>query len=119
MGVEDKLDAEEGIQLDDLTDAPDAPCPTCRTTVGDPSARCPRCDLSYHPECWNYNGACGRFGCGDILIIKDTPASPTYTPVSLKKVAIAAVGALALITFGVYSLSHEKSTYQSAYERSK
>jgi len=30
---------------------------------GEPTTVCPDCHVSYHQDCWTYNGGCGTYGC--------------------------------------------------------
>jgi hypothetical protein len=43
----------------------EATCPICQTAIqpGEPSVKCPGCDLVHHEECWKEIGGCGTFGC--------------------------------------------------------
>ncbi|MBI4862942.1 MAG: hypothetical protein HY815_22170 [Candidatus Riflebacteria bacterium] len=40
-------------------------CPVCREKLAETRQLrvCPRCQTPHHLECWEYNGACGVFGC--------------------------------------------------------
>ena len=39
-------------------------CAVCGDAIQDRVQRCPRCDTSHHPDCWEYQGGCAAFGCG-------------------------------------------------------
>ncbi len=38
-------------------------CPVCAETVTKDLARCSRCDVIYHIDCYEYNGRCAIMGC--------------------------------------------------------
>lgn len=39
-------------------------CPFCLSPLGEQEQyTCPSCDTTYHLECYEWNGACGTFGC--------------------------------------------------------
>jgi predicted amidophosphoribosyltransferase len=42
-----------------------ANCAVCQSMIaaGESTAACPACGAPYHPECWEYNGGCGVYGC--------------------------------------------------------
>lgn len=46
-------------------------CPVCGDDQGPLDRRCRSCEAAHHPECWDYLGGCGRFGC---------PSGPRQTP---------------------------------------
>ncbi len=39
-------------------------CPVCGETFTGPLAQCERCGAPHHPDCFDYNGRCGLYGCG-------------------------------------------------------
>lgn len=42
-------------------------CAICQTSLEDDQARtaCPGCASTYHPPCWEANGGCATYGCGN------------------------------------------------------
>ncbi|MBI4860071.1 MAG: hypothetical protein HY815_07380 [Candidatus Riflebacteria bacterium] len=53
-----------GLSLQTVEPGSSPRCPICSEPLGEPIARCARCDAPHHLECFDYNGCCGRFGCG-------------------------------------------------------
>jgi len=41
-----------------------ATCSICGGEIGDKSTVCAACGVTYHVDCWGYNGGCATFGCG-------------------------------------------------------
>jgi hypothetical protein len=61
---------ESGIEIDD--DAPSASagedpvCQVCGSRIpADVRVFCRKCRTPHHKECWEYNGKCSTFGCGE------------------------------------------------------
>ena len=40
-------------------------CTVCGADIADRCVRCRRCATPLHRECWDYNGKCAVFGCGE------------------------------------------------------
>ena len=38
-------------------------CIVCRTEIPGENVSCPSCGACFHPDCWDYNGGCGVYGC--------------------------------------------------------
>lgn len=55
--------AAPGAELGGLDCRPDARCPVCAEEAGAGARRCPRCEAVHHPECWDWAGGCGIYGC--------------------------------------------------------
>jgi hypothetical protein len=46
--------------------AGDARCEVCGTELSKGRVvRCARCRTPHHEECWEFNGACSTFACGE------------------------------------------------------
>ena len=41
-----------------------ATCPICALPPAGPTHVCPDCAAILHRDCWEYQGGCGRYGCG-------------------------------------------------------
>jgi MFS family permease len=39
-------------------------CPVCSETFSGTLTQCDRCGSPHHPDCFDYNGRCGLYGCG-------------------------------------------------------
>ena len=39
-------------------------CPICRSSLGESAAVCRSCETPHHPDCWEFNGGCAVFACG-------------------------------------------------------
>jgi hypothetical protein len=54
-------------------------CRVCGEAIGSDLVFCRRCKTPHHRDCWQYNGLCSVFGCGETQC--DTPriALPTFT----------------------------------------
>lgn len=44
----------------------DAKCPVCGDQIEDELVFCSRCKTPHHRECWNYNGRCATYACGEL-----------------------------------------------------
>lgn len=48
--------------------SPETLCPVCQVIIrpGEAVGQCPECGTQHHQECWNENGGCGVYGCGQV-----------------------------------------------------
>jgi hypothetical protein len=44
----------------------DAKCPICGDLIEDDLVFCCRCKTPHHRECWQYNGKCATYACGEM-----------------------------------------------------
>jgi len=47
----------------------EAKCQVCGEEIGADLVFCRRCKTPHHRECWQYNGACSVFGCGETRFV--------------------------------------------------
>ena len=83
--------------------ADEARCNVCQQLIGrdEPATCCSECSAQHHEECWEYNGGCGSYGCGQAptpegLDSLEIPASywgkeEKQCPVCTKEILAAAV----------------------------
>ena len=63
-----KLTLSEGIsfQQDDIANTVESlQCPVCSSNVEGVMVMCVRCKTPHCLDCWQYNGKCGMFACGE------------------------------------------------------
>lgn len=68
-----------GIEFVDHMEAQvieDAKCPVCGDSIEDDLVFCSRCKTPHHRECWNYNGKCATYACGEINFAAPRIAKP-------------------------------------------
>ncbi len=54
------------VQFYDSPTVPaEASCPICGTALKTGRVECRRCRTPHHRECWDYNGRCAMFACGE------------------------------------------------------
>lgn len=58
-----------GMRILDAEPASDR-CPICCDPVTSAAVVCRTCETVHHRECWEYNGLCARFGCGQGRFIR-------------------------------------------------
>lgn len=66
----DQLKAGQTMGLDFLTahgtsNSSQTICPVCNQTIAEPVATCMTCRTPHCQECWEYNGGCAKFACGE------------------------------------------------------
>ena len=65
---------EIGIEiLDEGAPSPEGPpkCQVCSHPIAETSrVRCRRCRTPHHPDCWEFNGGCATFACGEKQMLK-------------------------------------------------
>ncbi len=78
-------------------------CPVCRVApaAGEAVIVCPTCHTAHHPDCWEYNEGCGKYGCEtapETRKLQDTEIPSSYwgqsekdCPVCRQKIQAAAV----------------------------
>ncbi len=54
-------------------------CPICGDAAGDDLVFCRRCKTIHHAECWQYNGRCATYGCGELVFARPSQAELTRT----------------------------------------
>lgn len=63
-----RLEAAAGTQ---------ASCPFCATPIGtDPWVACASCETLHHPDCWEENGSCSIYACGETVFLDQTGRAP-------------------------------------------
>lgn len=68
-----------GIEFVDHVEAQvieDAKCPICGDQIVDDLVFCSRCKTPHHRECWNYNGKCATYACGEANFAAPRVAKP-------------------------------------------
>lgn len=60
----------------DFPPAPAGKCPYCLAGFqpGDEIGSCPKCQATYHLECWKENGGCAVYGCSQVPAIEGRAA---------------------------------------------
>jgi hypothetical protein len=65
---------EIGIEILDEPAAPDGEAPKCQVCshpiAPESRVRCRRCRTPHHPDCWEFNGGCATFACGEKQVFK-------------------------------------------------
>ena len=65
---------EIGIEILEETASPQADemkCQVCSFPIpADARVRCRRCRTPHHPDCWEFNGGCATFACGEKQVLK-------------------------------------------------
>ena len=67
------LTLSEGIDFvaeDEATILDDVKCPICSCDILQDMVVCVRCKTPHCRDCWNYNGKCATFGCGETRFLK-------------------------------------------------
>jgi hypothetical protein len=54
----------------------DAKCPICGDQIVDDLVFCSKCKTPHHRECWNYNGKCATYACGETNFAMPRVARP-------------------------------------------
>jgi hypothetical protein len=73
------LSRTTGIEFVDHVEAQvieDAKCPICGDLIEDDLVFCSRCKTPHHRECWNYNGKCATYACGELNFAAPRIAKP-------------------------------------------
>ena len=63
----------EFVEHLDLQTLDDARCPVCGEEIVSDIVFCVSCRTPHHRDCWNYNGKCATYACGEIRAV---PLSP-------------------------------------------
>lgn len=68
----------EFLQGDEVSIIEDATCPVCSQSIEGEMVVCIRCKTPHCHDCWEYNGHCATFGCGEthFHIIPDCSSHP-------------------------------------------
>jgi len=68
---------ENGIEILDGPPEPSEDAPRCQVCshpmAADAKVRCRRCRTPHHPDCWDFNGGCATFACGEKMFLKEIP----------------------------------------------
>ncbi len=76
------LTRSEGITFMGAADAAvpleAAVCQVCGEQIVDDMVCCRRCFTPHHLECWQYNGVCSTYGCGETRCYHPTVAKPYH-----------------------------------------
>lgn len=66
---------ENGIEILEGPPEPSDDAPRCQVCshpiTSDARVRCRRCRTPHHPDCWDFNGGCATFACGEKVHLKE------------------------------------------------
>ena len=62
-------------------------CGICQSPIfpDDSTTTCPRCNLTFHAECWTENFGCASYGCEQVNALKPREPEPEHTPVDFSQ----------------------------------
>lgn len=69
--------ADGGVVVLESTVAEQPTCSICGEPVSKRVVRCFACNAPFHPECWDFTGGCGTYGCSG----NAGPSPPSTLPV--------------------------------------
>ena len=68
---------ENGIEILEGPPEPSEDAPRCQVCshpmAPDSKVRCRRCRTPHHPDCWDFNGGCATFACGEKMFLRELP----------------------------------------------
>ena len=77
-----QLSQTEGIEFVNHLEAAviqEMVCPVCSSEIADDLVVCIRCKTPHCKDCWQYNGQCATFSCGETRFAIPVAGRPTAT----------------------------------------
>ena len=74
---QERIEIRDDIELKVVAEQSRTPvCQVCGCEILEEQVECRSCDTAHHRDCWEYNGKCSTFACGEHRIRKKTRRLP-------------------------------------------